>query len=66
MGKRYGSEKITDSRKLTVYYHYAGNKSVPLIRLQGYWLENLGFKIGECIEVNYDSEKGEILIKRKE
>lgn len=55
-----------DCRKLTIYKQYIGNKSVPPIKLQGRCLENLGFRIGESIEICPHSEKREILIKLKE
>jgi len=64
MLKKNGNEKVC--RNLTIYYQFIGNKSVPSIKLQGRWLENLGFRIGESIMIYPDSEKGEILIKLKE
>ena len=42
-------------RELTVYYAYVGENCYPLIRLQGRWLEILGFKIGKKVVV----EEGE-------
>jgi len=33
-------------------------KGVPFIRLQGKWLENLGFNIGDKISVVADGENG--------
>jgi hypothetical protein len=41
---------------------YANNKQVPLISLQGKWLEKLGFMIGEKIRVEENGE-GILLIK---
>lgn len=48
-------------RTLTVYDTYANNKQVPLIRLQGKWLQKLGFTIGGKIVVE-EKEKGTLLI----
>jgi toxic protein SymE len=38
-------------RILTVYYTHLNGKNMPLIRLQGKWLQDLGFKTGSKIDV---------------
>ena len=45
------------SRKLTVGYMPGSKKPYPMIRLQGKWLEQLGFKTGDrvVVTVNADS-----------
>ena len=49
-----------NSRKLKTYY----NKDIrPQIILQGKWLEDLGYKIGDKIEVNLTKDK--ITIKKE-
>ena len=49
-------------RKLTVGYIYANNKPYPLIRLQGKWLEELGFRVGDRIVIVAD-EKSIVITK---
>ena len=46
---------------LTVYYHYQNNKQVPIIRLQGKWLRQLGFEPGDKITVV--TRKGLLLVR---
>ena len=41
-------------RKLTVGYIYTNNKPYPLIRLQGKWLEEMGFGVGDKVIVVAD------------
>lgn len=36
-------------------------EDVPLIKLEGRWLENLGFKVGQVVEVEED--EGVIVIR---
>ena len=51
-------------RTLTVSWIYHGSASreqIPAIRIQGRWLEKLGFKIGDKIEI---TEKNEEIIIR--
>jgi toxic protein SymE len=55
------SEKTRMNRILTVYYMYQNNKQVPLIRLQGKWLQELGFELGGKIEV---AARNEVLLIR--
>lgn len=41
-----------NSRILTVYYTYLNGKNrLPLIRLQGKWLQDLGFQSGDKIVI---------------
>ena len=51
-------------RKLTVGYVPGDGKHYPMIRLQGKWLEELGFKVGDRVVVMAD--KGKIVIVREE
>jgi formylmethanofuran dehydrogenase subunit D len=48
-----GRERQLQERKLTVNYLYTnGNKKpYPFIRLQGRWLERLGFTVGDKVTV---------------
>lgn len=47
-----------EKKTLTIYYHYTqSNKEVPLIRLQGAWLESIGFHIGDKIEVALEENR---------
>jgi hypothetical protein len=51
-----------NSRLLTIYSLSVYNrKEYPFIRLQGKWLERLGFGIGRKIIV--EERKGELLLK---
>lgn len=53
-----------DSRVLTITELYAtpsSKKPVPLIRIQGKWLGELGFRIGDRVEVY--GEKESVTIK---
>jgi toxic protein SymE len=46
-----------NTRRLTVSYTYSDSESdkpYPFIRLQGRWLERLGFAIGSKVEVRAD------------
>lgn len=48
-------------RDLTIGELYKGNnKSVPMLRMSGLWLEELGFKCGEYVRVQ--CENGQIII----
>jgi toxic protein SymE len=55
-----GKKDCKTKRKLTVYTTYNNDKQVPLIRLQGQWLQKLGFTVGSKIEV--EGEDGTLLI----
>jgi len=48
-------------RKLKIYqkfrYRTQGNTTVPAIRLEGRWLEKLGFEIGKEIEIKQEKDK---------
>lgn len=39
----------------------AGNITVPYIRIEGKWLESLGFKEGEHVQI--EEEQGKIIIQ---
>ena len=45
------------------YYSNYNCKETPFIRLQGKWLEDAGFKIGDKVEVR--DQRGELVIKDK-
>lgn len=48
-------------RDLTIGELYKGNKkSVPMLRMSGMWLEELGFKCGDYVRV--ECENGQIII----
>lgn len=49
-------------RKLTVGYIYTNNKPYPLIRLQGKWLEELGFRVRDRVVVVVNEEH--LIIKK--
>ena len=52
-----------NSRRQVTYQ--PGNTNVPMIRLTGYYLQNLcGFAIGDTVQVEY--RRGEIIIRRPE
>nr|WP_092075113.1 SymE family type I addiction module toxin [Dendrosporobacter quercicolus]NSL49642.1 type I addiction module toxin, SymE family [Dendrosporobacter quercicolus DSM 1736]SDN33608.1 toxic protein SymE [Dendrosporobacter quercicolus] len=51
------------TRILTVYYTYQNGATRPLIRLQGKWLQELGFLPGAKIEVQ--ENKGSLFIKAR-
>ena len=42
------------TRKLTIGYVPGDGKHYPMIRLQGKWLEELGFKVGDRVVVVVD------------
>ena len=47
------------SRILTVsglYANPSGSTPVPAVRVQGKWLENIGFHIGDKVEIYEDRE----------
>lgn len=57
------SSEGESSRILTVYYTYLNNGKDrwPLIRLQGKWLQDLGFQSGNKITI--EEHSGTLLIK---
>ena len=55
-------------RKLKIYQNQAREYAyvrVPEIRLQGYWLKDLGFEIGQGIEVKQQKHKLTITLRTK-
>lgn len=40
-----------DSRSLKIHSYHRDNKQVPELRLIGVWMEQLGFNIGECVQI---------------
>lgn len=52
------------TRRLTItYQYYPSNSVIPVIRIQGHWLENLGFKIGDKVEIHQGREN-ELIIRK--
>ena len=51
------------TRILTVYYTRQNGATWPLIRLQGKWLQELGFLLGAKIEVK--ENEGSLFIKAR-
>jgi|GEM_PF-780206 len=51
-------------RDLTVSDFYRSGKSVPMIRISGLWLEELGFNVGDCVRIKCD--KGRLIISINE
>ena len=52
------------NREMKVYSIYQGNKYHSQIRLSGAWLEELGFEIGDLIDIK--CEKNKLIISKKE
>jgi hypothetical protein len=55
------------SRVLTVSGLYTGpssTKPVPAVRVQGKWLEQIGFRIGDKVEVSEDREAVTIRLQK--
>ncbi|MEM9680060.1 MAG: SymE family type I addiction module toxin [Bacteroidota bacterium] len=56
-------------RQLKVYQKFRSRTwdttTVPEIRLEGFWLEELGFDIGKAIEVKQQKHKLTITLMRK-
>ena len=48
-------------RLLTIYSTYTNNTKIPQIRIQGKWLEKLGFSEGKKILIQ--EKRGELVIK---
>jgi len=58
-------EKKEQERTRKIYYGYYSTRDLsphPVIRLEGKYLENFGFMIGECINVKIEPHK--IIITR--
>ena len=51
-------------RDVTVSDFYRSGKSVPMIRVNGLWLEELGFKVGDCVRIKCDN--GQLVISLNE
>ena len=61
-GNAYGSQK--EYRDLTVGNIYRNGKSVPMLRVGGLWLEELGFKTGDFVKIK--CENGQLIISLNE
>ena len=53
-----------DYRDLTIGDIYRNGKSVPMLRVSGLWLEELGFKTGDFVRIK--CEDGQLLISLNE
>lgn len=56
------------SRVLTIsglYTSPSSRKPVPAVRVQGKWLENIGFRIGDKVEIYEDKETITIKLARE-
>ena len=56
-----------NSRVLTVsglYPSPSSRKPVPAVRVQGKWLEEIGFRIGDRVEIYEDRETVTIRLKK--
>ena len=51
-------------RDLTVGDIYRNGKSVPMLRVSGLWLEELGFKTGDFVKIK--CENGQLIISLNE
>lgn len=53
---------MTEIRKLKVYHKSSGSgKDIPMIHLQGSWIEKYGFKPGDYIAVECNEKKLSII-----
>ena len=52
---------MANKRLLAISYIFQNKENVPLIRLQGRWLQELGFTIGNKVEI--EVQNGMLLIK---
>ena len=50
------------TRRMKVYYTYLNNKQLPFIRLNGNWLKEYNFTVGDEIEISCCNE---LLLIRK-
>lgn len=53
---------ISRQRRGGVQFSQGKSKKVPFIYMYGLWLEDLGFAIGQRLEI-YSPEKGQLLLK---
>lgn len=51
-------------RDLAVSDFYRNGKSIPMIRVSGLWLEELGFKVGDYVRIK--CENGQLIINLNE
>lgn len=56
--------KRKEYRDLTVGDVYRNGKSVPMLRVSGMWLEELGFKTGDFVRIK--CEDGQLIISLNE
>jgi hypothetical protein len=55
---------MKNKRQLTVSCAFINNQQIPQIRIQGKWLNDLGFSI-RC-KVELEEKEGELIIKLKD
>jgi toxic protein SymE len=46
------------------FREHSWGETVPVIKLEGRWLENLGFKEGQVVEVEEEEEKITIRVRK--
>ncbi len=56
------NEKQKSNRRKKVYLTYQGNNPSPQIRLEGKWLEQLGFTAGSFVSIQ--CEEGRLVIEK--
>ena len=44
-------KSLTRQLKISALYRRSGNRKVPELRLRGLWIESLGFKAGELVNI---------------
>ena len=55
---RVRNRKRKEYRELTVgEAFFCGNRSVPQLRIQGLWLLDLGFQVGDSVKVKCEDER---------
>ena len=52
-----GKEAPMKERHLKIYEAPGQKRNIPRINLQGEWLSNLGFQVGDHVIVSYDQGK---------
>ena len=52
-------------RKLKIYSSYKANKAFPELRITGLWLQDLGFNIGDLVQITPSKEELTIKVIEK-
>lgn len=58
------NDKQKRNRRRKVYLTYQGNSPSPQIRLEGKWLEQLGFTAGSFVSIQ--CEEGRLVIEKNQ